>query len=216
MGKVEHGRATLRAATGADEGAIVEVAYRTAYFGGPAATFFPCKDAFAVFWILPYLRAGHALVAQNEVGVVGYCVGVDRPSDYARGLLPLLPGLIARLLTGRAPGWRAALRYGLRAPRYRSPGAPTSTYPAHLHVALSDAARGLGSGRALLTAYLTAAAARGVPGLQLSTTERNAQAVGLYRSLGFETWASRPSPLWRPWTGRDETHLVLVKRLNGS
>ena len=204
----------MRAAAPSDEAAVVDVAYRTAFFGDPATAFFPCRDAFTVFWVLPYLRAGHALVVETEGGVVGYCVGVDRAADYARGLLPLLPGLLFRLLSGRCRGWREALRYGLRALRYRTPGAPARAYPAHLHVALSSAARGHGSGRALLTAYLSAAAERGVRGLQLSTTERNAQAVSLYLSLGFETFTRRTSPLWRPWTGRDETPLVLVKPLS--
>ncbi|MCC6309523.1 MAG: GNAT family N-acetyltransferase [Trueperaceae bacterium] len=212
----EHQGATVRVATRADEAAVADVAYRTAYFGGPAAAFFPCRDAFAVFWVLPYLRAGHAMVVETDDGVVGYCVGVDRGADYVRGLLPLLPGLLGELLTGRCRGWRGALRYGLRALRYPTRGAPANAYPAHLHVALTSAARGRGSGRALLTAYLAAAAERGVSGLQLSTTERNAQAVSLYSSLGFEVWTTRVSPLWRPWTGRDETHLVLVKRLTGA
>lgn len=202
---------SVRGATPDDVEGVAAVAYETAFFGASAAAFFPCPSLFADLWVRPYLRSGVGRVAVTSEGaIVGYCIGVDRPGDYVRGLLPLVPGAVKRLLLGECSGWRGALRYGLRLLRYGSPGAPLRDYPAHLHLALLEGARGLGAGRALLEAYLSAAAARGVRGVQLSTTERHEAAVGLYLSAGFERWSARSSPLWRPWTGRDETHLTLV------
>jgi len=204
----------VRPAAAADAHAIACVAFETAFFGASAAAFFPCPELFAELWVRPYLRAGHGLVVVTPAGrVVGYCIGVDSPSDYARGLLGRLPRTIGALAHCGYPGWRKALSYGWRALRFKTPAAPARTYPAHLHLALLSGTRGVGTGRALLSAYLTAAAARGVRGLQLSTTARHVAAVNLYLSSGFQLWASSASPLWRPWTGHDETHLTLVKEL---
>lgn len=206
---------SVRPATTADARAIADVAFETAFFGASAAAFFPCPELFGELWVQPYLHAGHGHVAVTQAGkVVGYCVGVDQPTDYARGLLARLPRTVAALARcGCSPGWRTALKYGWRALRFRTPAAPARIYPAHLHLALLPASRGGGAGRALLSAFLTAAAGRGVQGLQLSTTAGHVAAVNLYLSSGFEQWAAGASPLWRPWTGHDETHLTLVTAL---
>lgn len=197
----------LRPATVADAEAVAQVAYATAYFGEPAERFFPCTRLFAALWVRPYLLRGSAVVALSGEEVVGYCLGVDRPIDYLRGLCLAAGELLAGL---RCRQGREALRYLGRALRWRAPAAPLRHFPAHLHVALLPEARGRGAGRQLLAAYLDAAAARGVRGLQLSTTERHAAAGRSYAAMGFRPWASRELPLWRPWTGRDETHVVWV------
>lgn len=198
---------SLRPATAADADAVARVAYATAFFGEPAERFFPCPRLFAALWVRPYLLRGWAVLALDGEEVVGYCLGVDRPSDYLRGLLLASGELLAGL---RCRRWREGLRYLLRASRWRAPAAPSRRFPAHLHLALLPEARGRGTGRALLSAYLDAAAARGVPGLQLSTTERHVAAGRSYAASGFQPWERRRLPLWRPWTGQDETHVVWV------
>jgi ribosomal protein S18 acetylase RimI-like enzyme len=68
-------------------------------------------------------------------------------------------------------------------------------------------------GKALLAAFLDCLQARGVRGVQLSTTRANQAARRLYRSLGFRLYAKRASPFWAPYLGRPVIHEVWVKEL---
>ena len=59
-------------------------------------------------------------------------------------------------------------------------------------IATTEAARGKGIGRALLTAGLDWAKGRGAEVVHLEVDESNTAALGLYSSLGFEEWGRRP------------------------
>lgn len=200
--------AAITAATAADLDDVGRLAYATAFFGTPAAEFFPAPSLFAELWVAPYLAAGHGLVARARGEAIGYCLGVDRPGAYLWGLCRRSPHLIRAIAheRGRVP----ALRYGLRALASPRPTAPRRRFPAHLHLAVAAEARGSGLGRLLLVTYLEAACVRGVRGVQLATTEAHSAAVHLYRSEGFVVWEARESSLWRPWVGRPVRHLVMT------
>lgn len=209
---------TLRPVCRGDVDALVHVAYATGFFGESAARFFPSQGLFAALWVTPYLMAGAGgvgFVAERGGQVVGYILGSVSQRRYARALAMQVPGLLWRWLTGRLPGALASLRYLLRAARFRLPAPPAHRYPAHLHLNLLPQARGLGAGGALLDAFLAELRSRHVPGVQLSTTRRNVAAVHLYARRGFREWAARRTPLWRPWTGQDEEHLIMTLDLAG-
>ncbi|MCS4593416.1 MULTISPECIES: GNAT family N-acetyltransferase [Brevibacterium] len=59
-------------------------------------------------------------------------------------------------------------------------------------IATTEAARGTGIGRALLQAGIDWAKERGSEVVHLEVDERNAAALGMYASFGFEEWGRRP------------------------
>lgn len=59
-------------------------------------------------------------------------------------------------------------------------------------IATTEAARGNGVGRALLQAGIDWAKERGCEVVHLEVDERNAAALGMYASFGFEEWGRRP------------------------
>ncbi|TNM55300.1 GNAT family N-acetyltransferase [Brevibacterium sediminis] len=59
-------------------------------------------------------------------------------------------------------------------------------------IATTEAARGTGIGRALLQAGIDWAKDRGSEVVHLEVDERNAAALGMYASFGFEEWGRRP------------------------
>ena len=59
-------------------------------------------------------------------------------------------------------------------------------------IATTEAARGKGIGRALLQAGIGWAQDRGSEVIHLEVDERNAAALGMYASFGFEEWGRRP------------------------
>ena len=59
-------------------------------------------------------------------------------------------------------------------------------------VFVAPEARGSGLGRALVEAGFERARERGCLRIELDANEANAAAVGLYRSLGFESWSDPP------------------------
>lgn len=65
-------------------------------------------------------------------------------------------------------------------------------YPAHLHIDLLPELRGRGYGRALMTEFVAALRARGVPGLHLSMNPANHGARAFYDRLGFRELPSSP------------------------
>lgn len=72
-----------------------------------------------------------------------------------------------------------------------------------ISIAVEERARSQGIGRALLTALVERAREDGHPSLSLSVDARNAPALALYRSVGFET------------VGGDAGHPTMLLRLVG-
>lgn len=71
---------------------------------------------------------------------------------------------------------------------YAAFAAACARYPAHLHVNVRQSERGRGVGRALVAAYCTLLATRGVGGVH-AVTAAGASAVAFYRRCGFATVA---------------------------
>jgi len=73
---------------------------------------------------------------------------------------------------------------------------------------VSESARGLGAGRALVNAALEAAAAHpGVLVVTLTVTEGNASAIGLYESCGFRTFGIEPMAIKTPTGFKSKVHM---------
>ncbi|WP_245619139.1 GNAT family N-acetyltransferase [Deinococcus marmoris] len=187
-----------------DEARLGEIAYQTGFFGASAKTYFPDPQLFADLWVRAYFRLPDAVgyVAQVGGDVIGYIVGSLNEGAYRRALVrvvadTVLPGVLTR----RYARPLAALPYLIRTLRYPSPHASETGFPAHLHLNLLPQSRGLGLGRGLLQSYLERLQELGVPGVQLSTTDENAAALGLYRTAGFTVAASEQTELWTPWLG---------------
>jgi len=60
-------------------------------------------------------------------------------------------------------------------------------YPAHLHIDLLPDLQGQGCGRLLMEGLFAALAERGCPGVHLGVDGKNANAIGFYGKIGFET-----------------------------
>ncbi len=71
--------------------------------------------------------------------------------------------------------------------------------------------RGKGVGRAILQMLLERAALIGVEQIGLSVTTTQTAAIGLYRSLGFESWGCEPKALKIGDRYLDEEYMVLLR-----
>lgn len=208
----------IRPAAASDLPGIARVAYATGFFGESAERFFPDRQLFADLWVRPYLRAGVgscSFVAETDGDISGYVLAAEDPASYRRKLGQAVLQALRRIVQGRYDSLASSLRYLLRLPFHPARAAPAERYPAHLHINLLSSGRGQGLGRKLLRNCLDCLQAQGVAGVQLSTTVENRAALGLYESFGFRVAEEYRSSLWRPWLGRDTTHLTLARDLAG-
>lgn len=204
----------IRPVRPADETRLGEIAYLTGFFGNSAETYFPDAQLFSDLWVRAYFRLPDAVgfVAQVGGDVIGYIIGSGDAEAYRRALGrvvadTVLPGLLTR----RYSRPLSALPYLTRTLRYPSPHASEKEFPAHLHLNLLPQSRGLGLGGGLLQAFLTRLEELRIPGVQLSTTDENGAALGLYEKAGFTVSASEKTRLWTPWLGHAARQMCLVR-----
>lgn len=207
--------AQIRKATPADLEAVGRISHQTGLLGAPIGRFFPDEALWTDVFVRPYLEAGCCnFVAEAEGRVVAYIIGACSPHALPRwARRRLLWVLLGGLLRGRYPRLWRNLPYLWRALREPWERAPADLYPAELHINALPEARGLGVGSALMGRFLECLRARGVPGVQLGTTEENAAALKLYQRFGFRVYARWRSKFWKPYAGRALEHLRLVKEL---
>jgi ribosomal protein S18 acetylase RimI-like enzyme len=182
-----------------DRAAVRNICYATGLLGHPITALVPDRELFADLWTAAYTDGfpDLALVATLEAETIGYILGVADaralPSVFVRRVLPLVLG---RLFRGEYRSWRSSLPYLFRLALEPAMHAPVAQFPAHLHINLLESSRGRGVGHRLLEGFLTQLDAHGVPGVQLSTTDRNEAAVHLYERFGFRVLASRETKLY--------------------
>lgn len=182
-----------------DARVVHEIGADTARYGDPVEQIFDDRRLFIDIFMRPYTThfPDTCWVAMVDGKVVGYltgCVDTARYQPHFRHALVSAAGR-AVMLRYRL-GWRT-LRAGIGFAREMLTARPEvdlAAYPAHLHVNLLAAYRGRGGGRRLMTTYLAHCQEQGVPGVHLSTTERNVAACQLYRQLGFELLHRYRSP----------------------
>jgi len=212
--------AVVRPYVPGDREAVFRIAADTAYFGDPVEQFLPDRQFLLDVFVSYYLdcEPDHTWVADVDGEVAGYLTGSTGGAAAAAGQLRTGLRASARLMGGRyrlgAVG-RGHLRCTVLAKvRGEYPSVDERAYPAHLHVNLAPAARGLSLGRRLVEACLGQMAQLGVPGLHLNTTNLNAAAVRLYEKMGFELLARSRTRLWEPhMPGVEVFHLAYGRRI---
>lgn len=129
-----------------------------------------------------------AFVLQGPDGaVVGYVLGAaDTLAFEARLEKEWWPALRARYPLGdpSAEGLHNTLVQLIHTPIHSDPSV-TKDYPAHLHVDILQEGQGGGNGRRLLETLFDALRAKHVPGVHLTVSPSNTNAVGFYEHLGF-------------------------------
>jgi ribosomal protein S18 acetylase RimI-like enzyme len=212
------GAATIRPYQPADRAAVRRIAFDTALFGDPIRALVPDAELFADLWTAAYTDGLplEALVAADADSVLGYLLGAPDDAATARAYLArVAPLLASRAAHGEYRALGPSLRGLARLALDPAPRAPAG-YPAHLHLNLVPAARGLGLGRALLGAYLERLAARGTRGVHLSTTDRNGAALRLYERSGFSVAARRETRAYRGVVDGPVVRLVMVRAVSGA
>ncbi len=197
--------ATIRLYRPTDREAVHCIAADTVFFGAPVETFLPDRRAFADAFVAYYTdcEPQHAWVAEVDGVVAGYLTGSVGGRGAVWGKLRVILAAAGRFVTGRYRfGQRGAFfagRLALAELRGESAHADLRPYPAHLHINVVEAHRGLGLGRQLLTACLGQMAELGVPGIHLHTTSFHRVAVPLYEKMGFRLLAAQRTRVWEPW-----------------
>jgi ribosomal protein S18 acetylase RimI-like enzyme len=182
---------TIRPYRAEDRARVREIAYLTGYMGESPAWYWRDAKSFAEIWSGYYTdrEPESAFVAVEAGEVVGYLLGCV---DTARAPSPreeIVRQLRKRWLLVR-PGtagffWRS-LRDTLRDGEVPSGELRDPRWPAHLHINLLPAARGLGAGRGLVEAWLARLRSVGAPGCHLGTLAENTNAIAFFERMGFE------------------------------
>jgi ribosomal protein S18 acetylase RimI-like enzyme len=205
----------------ADLPALYDVCLRTADAGQDATAFYAeaDRDLVGAIFAAPYavLEPALAFVVDDGGGrVVGYVLGTGDTARFAaRFRAEWLPSVAARwpapvdgaagaagdaaadgALAGAEPGTPAEAMTALLHTPERMVLPALAAYPAHLHIDLLPHVQRSGYGRQLMTAYLAALAAQGVPAVHLGMLTANTAARAFYDRLGFhEIAVPDPGPL---------------------
>jgi ribosomal protein S18 acetylase RimI-like enzyme len=197
-----------------DRTAVRNICYATGLLGNPIDALVPDRELLADLWTAAYTDGFPELilVATLEGETIGYILGVgdarDLPMVYLRRVLPLVLG---RAWRGEYRSWRSSLPHLIRLALEPAMHAPLARFPAHLHINLLESARGRGLGHGLLERFLQRLEARGVPGVQLSTTDRNVAALRLYERAGFQVFSSSETKLYAGSIDGIVNRLVMVR-----
>jgi len=92
--------------------------------------------------------------------------------------------------------------------------AGSPAWPAQLHINIHPDWQGLGLGSRLMASYLAALRERGVPGVFLETSGRNAKALPFYEKLGFHLMEAHEAQTGRElWAGLPASSLTYAMKL---
>lgn len=204
MGTEPEAAASIRLYRPADREAVWALAADTAFFGEPIDAFLDDRRPFCETFVSFYTdyMAEWLWVAELNVAVAGYITGCPDTRQRNRVLgRHILPRVLGRAIGGGYQIGRKTLRFAWRTlwDGLRTGGSHVSLneFPAHLHINVAVSARGHGIGRRLLNASLNQFWAAGLPGVHLSTTDRNHAACHLYEAVGFRVLEDRPAPVWK-------------------
>lgn len=159
---------------------------------------------------------GIAFAAVRDGRLCGFVVGSAAAADHSawvvrhRGARLALAGALAmaarprvlmRFLGSRAGRYARGVHRRLRpvAPGGAAGGRPAQQPAVLAHIAVDDAARGLGVGERLARAFEQAARERGAPAVELVTLDGPAGASRFYERLGYTSGAVRRDDDGRCW-----------------
>jgi ribosomal protein S18 acetylase RimI-like enzyme len=174
-----------------DRPAVRDISYATGFMGESAERFWRHRDSWADVWTSYYTdgEPESLHVATMDGAVVGYLAGcIDTAAMHPttdelivaairRHWLLIRPGTARFLYRAMFDGWRdtSGYRGEFVDPRW----------PAHLHIDLLPAARGIGLGTALMERWLGQLALIQSPGCHLSTLIENERARSFFEKAGF-------------------------------
>jgi ribosomal protein S18 acetylase RimI-like enzyme len=171
---------------------LYRICLRTGKSGDDATALYRDPDLLGNLYAAPYglFEPALAFVAEDELGVGGYCLGaLDTRAFEQRLEERWWPSLRrryrepdARYRDAWTPDERAA--YMIHHP-WRTDDDILADYPSHLHIDLLPRLQAQGTGRELIGIELTAMRDRGSGGVHLHVTAGNHRALGFYRHLGF-------------------------------
>jgi ribosomal protein S18 acetylase RimI-like enzyme len=182
---------TIRPYRPSDWDALYDICVRTGDAGADATGLFQDPRILPDIFTGPYLTLSPELAfvlvdAAEPDRPLGYLIGTaDTRRFVARYLDEWLPTVAARYPEGSGEGDQARRVHQLHHPEWMLEGDLADRYPAHLHIDLLPQAQGRGAGRALMTAFLAALRAAGVPRVHLGMAVRNTGARAFYDRLGF-------------------------------
>lgn len=181
--------ATVRPYRESDLVAVYDVCVRTAAAGEDARGTYSRDDLVGDVYAGPYvhLEPELAFVLDDGTRAVGYVVGTADTAAFVRAYRRAWLPRVAR----RHPDPPAAPRtpdeqmlVTLHSPE-RMLLPELEGHPAHLHIDLLPSHQGAGHGRALVEAFLAAAARAGAPAVHLGVATENTRARGFYDRMGF-------------------------------
>ena len=202
-----------------DRPAVREICCDTADNGGPMESFFPDRELLADLVTRYYTdyEPQSAWVAERDSAVVGYLTGCLDTARFRRVMAwRIVPVLLGKALARGTP-WHPQVRALLRANAgdwfrggLRS-GVSLAEYPAHLHVDLLAATRGLGVGRALMARWFDQVRAAGLRGIHAGVNADNTDGCRFFEAMGF-TVLDRQSRMRLP-DGRQVETLIYGRLL---
>jgi ribosomal protein S18 acetylase RimI-like enzyme len=177
----------------ADRAAVYDVCVRTGYEGGDARGVYPDPELLPAIFAGPYLELEPelAFVVDDGERAVGYVLGTADTVSFvaayrARWLpavAPCYPALAGPIAPERVSPEQEML--GLLHDPERMILPELTAYPAHLHIDVLPGYQRAGHGRALITAFLAALRAAGVPAVHLGMVTANTSARAFYDRTGF-------------------------------
>jgi ribosomal protein S18 acetylase RimI-like enzyme len=184
-----------------DHDAVYDVCVRTGAASKDARGLYSTDDLIGDIYAGPYLllEPELAFVLDNGQRAVGYCIGAASTSEFVAAYTERwIPRMRERYQPPPSPPDPAEER---QLANLFNPGRmlrpELAPHPAHLHINLLPDYQGGGFGRALVSEFLAAAAALGVPSVHLNVYTANRAALGFYRRLG---WSELPVADPGPWT----------------
>jgi len=218
---------------------IVDICWETGLMGESLAGTgrFEDRRLFAMIFALPWFRFEPEIcrvavvdgaAAEGRQRAVGYIIGTTdtraQERYFDRVWVPRIAARIAAWDWWRHPeSARQVMRFnkvrGAMRDAARSAAAPAFEaggpgYPAQLHINIHPDWQGQGLGSRLIASYLAALRERGVPGVFLETSGRNAKALPFYEKLGFRLVEEHEPQTGRElWAGLPASSLTYAMKL---
>ena len=169
-----------------DRDAVYDVCVRTADAGGDARGKWSTDDLMPDLFAGPYLHLEPALAFVLDDGgrAVGYVLGTRDTAAFDVAMRREWAPRVAGKYAGPASDAEKDLLGMLFGPARPVPP-ELAGHPAHLHIDLLPAYQRQGYGRALIRAFLAAAAEAGAPAVHLAVLTTNTAARAFYDRLGF-------------------------------
>jgi ribosomal protein S18 acetylase RimI-like enzyme len=213
---------TVRPYKERDRKDVLDVCYKTGYFGEDASPHFGDGFLFGLIFSSYYIdyEPENCFVAEADGAAVGYIIGtpdtIKQKGEYDRRIIPKVLGRMFTRTLFFHPG-DVAFILGLRGyGRFEEElyaGDILERYPAHLHINLLPGHQRGGLGGRLIGAFEERMREKGARGIHLVTTDQNIKAVPFYRKNGYEIVRELPNILWERKSKPGTKALMFAKEL---